>query len=132
MEHVQVYVSLEQLRFKDKVKIDYDLEVVDFKIPSLTIQILVENSIKHGITRKKEGGTVLIQSKETDSEYLIIVQDNGIGFDPVQISKESNHVGMKNIKARLSILSKGFLEVQTAIDEGTKATVHIPKNPNNK
>lgn len=127
IEHVQVYVSLEKLRFKDKIQIEYDLETVDFKIPSLTVQVLVENSIKHGITRKKEGGKVFIKSSETSSEYLITVEDDGVGFNPAQIAKESNHVGMKNIKSRLYILSKGYLEIQTVINEGTTAVVHIPK-----
>lgn len=127
IDHVQVYVSLEQLRFKDKVKIEYDLETIDFKIPSLTVQVLVENAIKHGITKKKEGGTVFIKSCETSSEYLITVEDDGIGFNPAQIAKESNHVGMKNVKARLYLLSKGYLEVQTAVNEGTTAIVHLPK-----
>jgi len=127
MTHVQVYVDLEQMRFKNKINLQFDLEVMDFKIPSLTVQILVENAIKHGITRQKDGGTIVVTSIEKPDCYLITVQDNGVGFDLEKVEKENNHFGLKNIRTRLQILCDGTLTIESKIGTGTKATVCIPK-----
>lgn len=81
MQHVKGYVSLEKIRFKDKIDVIYNLSNVDFKLPTLTVQILVENAIKHGITPKVGGGRVIISTNEMDDAYEIIVEDDGVGFD---------------------------------------------------
>ncbi len=133
MEHVQTYVDLEKLRFKDKLNVVYEVGDIDFEIPPLTLQMLVENAIKHGITQKEEGGTVTITTEETDSSHRVIVSDDGVGFDTsVPPSDESrSHVGIINITERLYDLLDGKLEVTSEVGRGTVAVVTIPKNTTN-
>ena len=131
LEHVNKYVSLEKLRFGKKVKVVYDVECKDFMIPILALQMLVENAIKHGITKKYEGGTVNITAKQLEDNYIIVVQDDGIGFDTKK-EFEGNHVGIDNIKKRLAYFVDGSLKIESEINKGTKAIITIPKSSKNK
>ena len=95
LEHVNKYVNLEKLRFGDKINVTFDIQVSDFLIPSLSLQMIVENAIKHGITKKYEGGTVKITSYKKDDKIYIIVEDDGVGFDTSKI--DLKHYHMKKI-----------------------------------
>ena len=57
-QHIQTYLSLEQIRFRGKLDVVYDVDVTDFKVPPLTVEPLVENAVKHGVTKKRGGGIV--------------------------------------------------------------------------
>lgn len=127
MQHVKRYVSLEQLRFGENVKVIYDIKATGFEIPTLTVQMLVENAIKHGITKKENGGTVCVKSIENEDEYFVAVTDDGIGFDPSSIPEKEDHVGLKNIQYRLHTLCDGKLKTMSTIGEGTTQIVRIPK-----
>ena len=126
LEHVKKYVNLEKLRFGDKINIIFDIQASDFLIPSLSLQMVVENAIKHGITKKYEGGSVKITSFEKDNKYFIIVEDDGVGFDVNKVIGE-NHLGFKNSNERLRYFVNGSLIIESEIGKGTKATVVIPK-----
>ena len=126
LEHVKKYVSLEQLRFGEKVKVVYNINCEDFVLPVLTLQMLVENAIKHGITKKYEGGTVNIISEQTDDNYVIIVKDDGVGFD-VNKELDGNHIGIKSVKNRLAQFVDGSLSIESQMGKGTTATITIPK-----
>ncbi len=130
MEHVQTYVDLEKLRFKDKLNVVYTITDSDFRIPPLTLQMLVENAIKHGITQKEEGGTVTIVTAEEGDTHRITVTDDGVGFDTsVPPSDDTrSHVGILNITERLRDLLDGTLEISSEIGRGTVAVITIPKN----
>ena len=126
LEHVKKYVNLEKLRFGEKINVIFDINVSDFLIPSLSLQMIVENAIKHGITKKYEGGTVNIKTYEKDSKYFIIVEDDGVGFDTNKVIGE-NHLGFKNSNERLKHFVNGSLVIESEIGKGTKVTVVIPK-----
>ena len=129
MEHVQTYVGLEKLRFKEKLRIEYDIQSVDFNIPALTLQMLVENAIKHGITIREGGGTVSVRTYDDKKDHVIVVTDDGVGFDTsVPPSDESrSHIGIVNVRQRLKEMLGGTLEIESEIGKGTVATVRIPK-----
>lgn len=131
LKHIESYLELEKLRFEDMLNIIYDIHVNDFLLPSLTIQPLVENAVKHGVGKKTEGGTVTITSKETDTNYMIIVSDDGVGFDVNEKTKDGNkHIGIENSMYRLQIQCGGSLDIISEKERGTIATVKIPKvNP---
>ena len=126
LEHVKKYVNLEKLRFGEKINIIFDINVSDFLIPSLSLQMIVENAIKHGITKKYEGGTVSIKTYEKDNKYFIIVEDDGIGFDTNKVIGK-NHLGFQNSNERLRHFVNGSLVIESEIGKGTKVTVVIPK-----
>lgn len=128
LKHLETYLSLEKMRFGDELNVEYDIEITDFLIPSLTVQPLVENAVKHGVGMKEDGGTVTIATKEFDDRYEVIVSDDGVGFDT---SKKPNdgrtHVGMENVKNRLKTMCNAVLNIESTIGKGTVSKITIPK-----
>jgi sensor histidine kinase YesM len=128
LEHVKNYVDIEQLRFGERLKIEYEIQVVDFTIPPLTLQPIVENAIKHGVNQRPEGGTVIIKTGETQSYYIISVEDNGVGFDVNEKKNDGrSHVGISNIRKRLEEIMNACIEIKSEIGVGTVVTIKIPK-----
>lgn len=128
LHHTKVYLTIEQKRFEGRLKLVYDITVADFHIPALTIQPIVENAVKHGVTKKKGGGTVTVSTREQEHCYEIIIADNGVGFESTQPLDESDtHIGIENVSNRLWSICQGKLTVVSEIDVGTVATISIPK-----
>ena len=126
MNHVKHYTDIEQVRFPD-MTIQYDLRSVEFLLPALSVQTLVENAIKHGLMGLEEGGIVTISAYETGSHYVVEVTDDGVGFDMNAGYDETKHVGIKNIRGRIEAMCNGTLDIESKIGSGTKATIKIPK-----
>ena len=126
MNHVKHYTDIEQVRFPD-MTIQYDLRSVEFLLPALSVQPLVENAIKHGLMGLEEGGIVTISAYETEEFYVVEVTDDGIGFDMNAGYDETKHVGIKNIRGRIEGMCGGTLTIESEIGKGTKATIKIPK-----
>ena len=124
MEHVECYLKIEKARFRERLNVIYSIQCKDFSIPPLTVQPLVENAIKHGVTKKAAGGTVRICTHETDNSYIIDIIDDGVGFDT---ENTELHVGIQNVKKRVASLCRGELTYKSTVGVGTKATVEIPK-----
>ena len=126
MNHVKHYTDIEQVRFPD-MTIQYDLRSVEFLLPALSVQPLVENAIKHGLMGLEEGGIVTISAYETKESYVVEVTDDGVGFDMDAGYDETKHVGIKNIRGRIEAMCGGSLTIESEIGKGTKATIKIPK-----
>ncbi len=129
LEHLKKYLYIEKMRFDDLLNVEYDIQTVDFQLPLLSIQPLVENAVKHGVGMKEDGGTVTIATKETDTAYEVIIKDDGVGFDPDAPKEDDgrSHVGMENTKKRLHDLCGARVEITSVIGEGTTAKVILPK-----
>ena len=129
LEHLKRYLYIEKLRFADKLNIEYDITAVDFMLPLLSVQPLVENAVKHGVGMKKKGGTVKISTRESETAYEVIVSDDGVGFD-VSAPKADDgrsHVGMENTRTRLREMCDGEIKIESTVGEGTTATIILPK-----
>lgn len=129
LNHVKNYLYLEQQRFGDRLNIVYDIEIVDFLIPSLTLQPLVENAVRHGILPKKEGGTVVIRTRSEENRAVIIIEDNGIGIKEAQKLPglgEHLHIGIDTVRDRLKTMMHGNLEIKSN-DSGTAVVLRIPR-----
>ena len=124
MEHVACYLKIEKARFRESLNIIYSIKCSDFRIPPLTVQPLVENAIKHGITKKAGGGTLRIISCEEDSRYIVEIIDDGVGFDT---ENARLHVGLQNVRSRLVEACRGELSIKSTIGVGTRVTITIPK-----
>ena len=126
LEHVENYLALEKMRFGEELEIIFDIETVDFSLPVLTVQPIVENAIKHGIHRK---GTVVIAAREYPDYFEVRVEDDGVGFDPTKAraGDGKNHVGIENVGQRVKELCHGSLTYQSRPGEGTTAILKIPK-----
>lgn len=126
IKHVEYYVNIEKVRFPD-MSIEYDVEATEFVLPALSVQPLVENAIKHGLMRLETGGTVKIHSYETPTHFCVEVTDDGVGFDTDAPIDEKKHVGLRNIRGRLSAMVDGELILESKPGVGTKAIIMIPK-----
>ena len=129
LEHVKIYLDLEKRRFEEKLNIEYDIEETNFKIPALSIQPIVENSVKHGICEKDEPGTLKISTKKTDNGFDIVIADDGVGFDTT-VKKENDgrsHVGMNNVRDRLLGMSGAVMEIVSSPGNGCVTTIHVPE-----
>ena len=126
MEHVHHYISIENVRFPD-MTFAFEMNSDDFHIPALTVQPIVENAIKHGLMKLQCGGTIHVATYETDDEYCISVEDDGVGFDTEALIDDRKHLGLRNIRERLRVMVNGTLEIESEIGVGTKVVVKIPK-----
>lgn len=128
LEHIEKYLRLEKLRFQDELEIVYDIQVKDFMLPSLSVQPLIENAVKHGVGQKIGGGTVEIQTYETEDDYVIRIIDDGVGFAEGEYANDDGtHIGIENTKKRLKLMANAWLEIESKIGEGTTACILIPK-----
>lgn len=128
LEHIETYLWLEKVRFGDDLNIDIKTGPIDFMVPSLSIQPIVENAVKHGILKKDTPGTLTIETLETSKEYQIIIEDDGVGFDVnEEINDGKSHVGLENVSKRLEILCGGKCVVESEKGKGTKVTITLPK-----
>lgn len=126
--HIKTYVNLEKYRFNDRLNMVYDIQVIDFPVPPLTIQPLVENAIKHGILKKIEGGKVTLRTYEDKNAYYVEIEDDGVGFDMEKIDFSSNkHIGLNNVKHRLKTMCKGDIVFSSQVGKGTKVVVTFEK-----
>lgn len=127
LEHLEHYLNLEKLRFREDLNIEYEIEDVNFKMPPLTLQPIVENAVKHGILKRKNGGTVRITIRAKEKSHEILIDDDGVGFDMnSNFSSDVPHIGMKNVRERLSLMCNGSMEVKSIPGKGTSVKIEIP------
>lgn len=130
LNHVRHYLYLEQRRFQARLKVVYDIQATAFSVPSLSLQPLAENAVRHGILKKEEGGVVTIRSQEKKDCFQVQIVDNGVGFRRAGEQPdlgEHCHIGIKNVRSRLEFMVHGTLDIESN-DNGTTVTIHIPKN----
>ncbi len=128
LRHIVTYISLEKIRFEERLNVVFDVKVTDFLVPPLSIQPIVENSVKHGILQKIEGGTISIKTYETNDAYFVEIADDGVGFDIDKINLTSgDHIGINNVRYRLSTMCNGEMHIDSEIDKGTKIVVKLYK-----
>ncbi|MBQ3921087.1 MAG: histidine kinase [Firmicutes bacterium] len=125
LEHVQLYADIEMIRFPS-IKVEFRIEDDDFKLPTLSVQPLVENAIRHGV-RIRENGLVSVRSWRDLGEHVITISDNGAGFDVTKLgTAEGTHIGIKNVKERIEKMCGGTMEIVSTIGDGTSVTIRIP------
>ena len=128
IEHVKCYLSIVKKRFGNRVNVEYDINEMEFLIPSLTVQPIVENAVKYGLCKKKGGGTVKISTRREDNNIIIEVDDDGTGFD-IEKAKEDDrlHIGIRNVRNRVEEMCNGKLMVRSQVGTGTKVTIILPQ-----
>ena len=128
MESVDNFVYLEMQRFPNRIEIVKDIQIKDFEIPPLSVQTIVENAIRHGISMTGEKGTIRISTIEKPDNIIVKIEDNGKGFDIDSVDFDGiNHVGIKNVANRLKRILGGKIKVDSEIGYGTTVTFYIPK-----
>ena len=129
LDHIHHYLYLEQLRYSDDLNVKMDIQYKEFCVPALSIQLLVENAIKHGIGHKNGGGTITISTREEKDYCIVTVSDDGIGFDPNHIRTDNDdrsHIGLISMRSRIQNAG-GSVQIDSKIGKGTSITVRMPK-----
>lgn len=144
LEYVEVYLSIQKLRFGDRVNyiIQYceDMDMNDYKILPLLLQPIVENAVIHGLERNKMNGQIIINiSKTTDNLLIIKIADSGNGMNAEQLKELNNRInsatldstssiGLYNINQRIKLLygAKYGITFSSQLNEGTTVTLIIP------
>ena len=127
LEHIKNYLAVEQVRFPN-VKVEYDIREEQFLLPTLTVQPLVENAVRHGISKRQDAsGRVLIRTFDTETDHVIRIEDDGIGICASAEADEKKHVGISNARKRLAMLCAGTLSITSQPQQGTVCEIHIPK-----
>ena len=130
LAHVNSYLSIEKARFTDRLEVEIDIEpeLLDIKLPSFTLQPLVENAIKHGVSNMLEGGKVRIYSHAHPQGHLITVEDNAGSFKPP--SDNHSGLGMEIVDKRLTnqFGRDSALKITCEEHQFTKMSFIIPTN----
>ncbi|WP_206458739.1 sensor histidine kinase [Anaerovorax sp. IOR16] len=127
LEHTNIYLDIEKLRFGDRVKVEYDIKSDDFNMPMLTLQPIVENAVKHGICNKLDGGTIKISTEKKGRDHIITISDNGIGFEMDKALNDGKpHLGIQNVTERLKSTVRAEMEITSLIGLGTTVKIIIP------
>jgi two-component system LytT family sensor kinase len=127
------YLSIEVVRFgSDKLKVrkEIDPETYDMMIPSMILQPMVENSIRHGIGPKVEGGTITLRTSRREGRLVIEVSDDGIGISPErQREMFESGIGIRNVRDRLEVLygTDFSLRVESHSGQGTSIRFELPE-----
>jgi two-component system LytT family sensor kinase len=134
------YLSIEVVRFgADKLKVvkEIDEQTLDMPVPSMLLQPLVENSIKHGLEPRIGGGTIILRSRIEAGNMIIEVEDDGVGIAPGRTHSSGvlrgAGIGMKNVRERLGVLygEAALFDITSRPGRGTKVTLMMPLNNKN-
>lgn len=127
------YLGIEMVRFGDKLRFQKDIQssTLHRLVPSMILQPIIENSIKHGLANKLEGGTVWLRSWIDGPSLFISIEDNGLGIEESKLAtlfESSTGVGVTNVNERLRVLfgSSYRLTVDSKLGEGTKTLIELP------
>ena len=128
----EAYLEIEKARFGDDLNVEESIEASarDVRLPGLVLQPLVENAVRHGISRKVGGGTVRIQAEIHAGHLHLVVEDTGSGMLEVATAFDRG-VGLRNVHARLvNLYGPEYVpHLESRPGEGTAVTLRIPIHP---
>ncbi|MFU8873305.1 sensor histidine kinase [Micromonospora sp. SL4-19] len=146
LRSIDRYLTIERARFGERLQVRLQIapEVLPVTLPFLCLQPLVENAVRHGLSRKPGTGMVSIEARDAGAECHITVEDDGVGMDPTTLAAgiaelagagsdptddPGQHVGLSNVDERLrSVFGDRFgLVVETGLGSGTKVSMRVPK-----
>ena len=133
------YLAIEVVRFGDKLRVVKEIaeETLSMSVPSMLLQPLIENSIKHGLEPRIAGGTVTLRSRLEGERLVVEVEDDGVGMEPGRVVRapvsglvrESSGIGMRNVRERMEVLfgEGAQVEVVSRPGRGTKVRLVMPQ-----
>ena len=128
---VEAYLDIERTRFEERLRFSFNVpeELRDLSVPSLVIQPLVENAIKHGIAPQRTGGEIRISARRTRDELKIMVTDTGAGASGAQLARGREHgVGLANVEQRLRLCcgDAARMTIESRPSHGTTIELSVP------
>ena len=125
LEHSKAYLAVEQARFEGQIFYEFDTPVINFRLPALTLQPIVENAVKHGLDPELDPLHIYVKTRQTNSGIEIIIENDGPDFNPTNDNKP--HIALDNIRQRLEIMCNGTLDISPRNGGGTVVAVTIPQ-----
>ncbi len=134
LDFMEDYLAIERVRFGDKLRVSNSIDpaTLDLLVPSMLFQPLVENSIKHGIASKVEGGSITLRSRRAGGRLVVEVEDDGVGIPETELSNILNKgIGVTNLKERLKVLYNGDYRmlIDSQPGRGTRIEIEVPDTP---
>jgi len=131
MEFLAPYLAIQKIRFGEKLKIEIQIEpeMQYASVPSLILQPLVENAIRHGISHRASGGTVIVLAQRVDERLEIRVLDDGVGLPPGWTLDSSAGLGLSVTRERIKALhpnGESSFAVRPRKSGGTEADLFLP------
>ena len=138
LEFTDDYLDIEVVRFGEKLRVVKEIaeDTLELTVPSMLLQPLIENSIKHGLEPRIAGGVVTIRSRVVGDKLLLEVEDDGVGVEPGRTTtahtsglvRESSGIGMRNVRERVEVLygDEAHVEMVSRPGRGTKVTLLLP------
>ena len=126
LEHTRAYLNVQKALYVSKLTVVYDTDYITFRLPPLTLQPIVENSVKHGIGQTHRPERIFICSRAVDGGAEIVVEDDGASCEPSPDG--AAHVGLENVRERLALMCGGTLEISPRAGGGTLVRIFLPKN----
>jgi two-component system, LytTR family, sensor kinase len=132
LESIDEYLDIEVVRFGPKLQVRKEVgaDTLDVIVPSMILQPLVENSIKHGLSRKIGSGSILIRSRRERGRVVIEVEDDGMGFLMDRLDTPmSSGIGLTNVRERLHVIYGASYQLKLTSEpgKGTSARIEIPE-----
>jgi two-component system, LytTR family, sensor kinase len=134
VEHVERYLRLERARFRDSLHVTVDVppETLGAVVPSMSLQPLVENAVRHGVERRAGSGRISIHARVVEGDVELRVCDDGSGIDPDRVPEvlagAGGGIGLSNVDARLRATfgERYALRLHSSLGEGTTAIMTVP------
>ncbi|SEF53426.1 two-component system, LytT family, sensor kinase [Bryocella elongata] len=138
LEFTDDYLAIEVVRFGDKLKVVKEIaeETLGVEVPSMLLQPLIENSIKHGLEPRISGGTVTLRSRLSGTNLIIEIEDDGVGMEPRSsvtapisgLVREGSGIGMRNVRERMEVLygDSAQVEIVSRPGRGTRVRLVMP------
>jgi two-component system, LytTR family, sensor kinase len=132
LSFIDDYLAIEMVRF-DKLRFIKEVEpdTLDLLVPSMLLQPLVENSIRHGLASKVDGGTIKVRSRRLGTQLQILVEDDGVGIPESRLARmfEQGGIGVTNVNERLKVLygDSYRMWIDSRPGEGTSTGIEIPE-----
>ncbi len=132
LDFINDYLSIEMIRFGDKLRFEKEIDprTVDRLVPSMLLQPLVENCVKHGLSSKVDGGVVRFRSSLKEGRLHLLVEDDGVGIPEVKLANlREQGIGVSNVNERLKVLfgADYRMWIDSKPGHGTRIEIEIPE-----
>lgn len=132
LSFIDDYLAIEMVRFGDKLRFvkEVDPATLDRLVPSMLLQPLVENSVRHGLSGKVDGGMIRVRSKLVNGRLQLLVEDDGVGIPEVKLATLFEQgIGVNNVNERLKVLfgNDYRMWIDSRPGEGTRTEIEIPE-----
>ena len=133
LEFVEDYLAIELVRFGDKLRVEREIapDALDLMVPSMLMQPIVENCVKHGLSSKVDGGTIFLRARRESGRLHLEIEDNGVGIPEARLATMlSGGIGFRNVNERLKVLyTTGYrMWIDSKPGRGTLISIDLPED----